>query len=298
MDGIPSIFAVIPVHNRVEQTLRCLGSLQRSAVPATAVVVDDGSTDGTREKVLAAFPQTVVLRGDGHLWWGGATNRGVRHALANGADYVLTLNNDGVIEREAIGRLLDTARTIPNALVAARRNDLAHPARTWSDGWMLTEAGCRLALAVAAEPGTPTRIDAAGANLLLIGARCFAEVGLFDAVALPQCFCDWDFQLRAAQRGWTVYCEPRAVVLVDRATATPTASGATGLRRAAFLLTSTRSGAQPVYLLRYLVRHRRAGRAVIVAGRIYLHLAWTVVGHYWRAAWTAPPPRTADGASR
>jgi GT2 family glycosyltransferase len=298
MEGAPRLFAVIPVHNRVEQTLRCLASLRDSSVRATAVVVDDGSTDGTREKVLAAFPQTVVLHGDGDLWWGGATNRGVRHALANCAEYVLTLNNDGVVAPDAIERLLATARATPNALVGARRNDLADPPTTWSDGWILRGAGSRLALPAAARAGTPTRIDATGANLLLIPARCFAQVGLFDAKALPQCYCDWDFQLRAAEHGWAVYCEPRAVVLVDRSTGGATASGRTGLRETLFLLTSTRSGVQPIYLGRYLARHVPLRRAVLVAGRVYLALAKKMLLTPPWPARMALRPRIPDRASQ
>jgi GT2 family glycosyltransferase len=280
MDGVPKIFAIIAVHNRVGQTLRCLESLRSSSVPATAVVVDDGSSDGTAEKVIAAFPRTVLLPGDGELWWGGATNRGVRYALANGAEFVLTVNNDGVLAADAIERLVETARAEPNSIVGARRNDLAEPQTTWSDGWIFGQAGSRLASRVSATPGTPTRVDATGANLLLIPARCFAEVGLFDAPALPQCYCDWDFQLRAAKHGWTVYVEPRAVVLVDLTTTGPSAREHAGLRYAAFLLTSTRSGYKPVYLGRFLRRHLPLARRGPVAARMYLGLGRMVARHY------------------
>jgi GT2 family glycosyltransferase len=276
----PRIFAIVRVHNRVAQSLRCLASLHASSAALTLVVVDDGSTDATAQKVRAAFPKAVVLRGSGELWWGGATNLGVEHALANGAEYVLTCNNDGVVAADAVRRLLATARAIPNSLVGARRNDLAAPETTWSDGWTFARRGSRLALPTAAQPDTPTRVDATGANLLLIPAACFAEVGRFDADALPQCYCDWDFQLRAARHGWTVYCEPRAVVLVDRTTAGPVASRGTGVAGAAFLLTSTRSGCQPVYLARFLARHVPRHRRALVAGRIYLHLMKMVIDHY------------------
>jgi len=279
----PQIFAIIPVHNRVAQTLRCLQSLLDSSVASAAVVVDDGSTDGTADAVRAAFPQTVVLPGDGHLWWGGATNLGVRYALANGAQYVLTVNNDGVLAPDAIARLLDTALAKPGSLVGARRNDLADPQTTWSDGWMFGRAASRLAMPVSAPPDRATRVDATGANLLLIPARCFADVGLLDAAALPQCYCDWDFQLRAARHGWAVYVEPRAVVLVDRTTSGPTATEHAGLRGAAFLLTSTRSGYQPVHLGRFVWRHLPAASRGPVLGRMYLGLARAVANHYRRA---------------
>lgn len=277
MEGVPRIFAIVPVHNRVEQTLRCLASLHAGSVVPRAVVVDDGSTDGTAEKVRSAFPLTVVLPGDGHLWWGGATNRGVEYALAQGADYVLTLNNDGVVRPDAVARLLDTTRAIPGSMVGARRNDLACPDTTWSDGWHFSTVGSLLALPAAAKPDAPTRIDAMGCNLLLIPAACFAAVGLFDAASLPQCYCDWDFQLRAARLGWTVYCEPRAVVLVDRTGPVAGRSYAARARHAAFLLTSTRSARQPVYLSRFLARHFSLKKRLMVTGRTYLHLVATVL---------------------
>lgn len=279
----PRIFAIIPVHNRVAQTLRCLRSLLDSSLASTAVVVDDGSTDGTAETVRAAFPQTVVLAGNGDLWWGGATNLGVRYALANGAEYVLTVNNDGVVAADAIERLLDTALANHRSIAGARRNDLADPETTWSDGWIFGGAAGRLASVVSAPPDRATRVDATGANLLLIPARCFAEVGLLDAVALPQCYCDWDFQLRAAKHGWVVYVEPRAVVLVDRTTSGPSATEHAGLRGAAFLLTSARSGYQPVHLGRFVCRHLPAASRGPVVGRIYLGLARAVAEHYRRA---------------
>jgi GT2 family glycosyltransferase len=280
VDAVPKIFAIVPVHNRVAQTLRCLESLRRSSVATTAVIVDDGSTDGTPEQVLAEFPRAVVLPGDGDLWWAGATNRGVRYALAHGAEYVLTLNNDGVVAPDAIRCLVDTARAKANSLAGARRNDLADPQTTWSDGWMFDRAGSRLASPVWAAPDTPTRVDATGANLLLIPARCFAEIGLFDADALPQCYCDWDFQLRAAEHGWAVYVEPRAVVFVDRTTSTPGAVEPAGLRHAAFLLTSTRSSYHPVYLARFLRRHIPPARRGPVAGRMYWRLGRMVLRRY------------------
>jgi GT2 family glycosyltransferase len=285
VEPAPKIFAIIPVHNRADQTLRCLESLRGSSVKAAAVDVDDGSTDGTTERVLTAFPETVVLAGDGDLWWAGATNRGVEYALANGAEYVLTVNNDGVVAADAIGRLLETARAIPDSLVGARRVDQASPDTVWSDGFMFTWAGFRLASPTSAEPETPTRIDATGTNLFLIPARCFAQMGLFDAAALPQCYCDWDFQLRAAKHGWAVYCEPRAVVLVDRTNPGSSSAGQnTGVRHAVSLLTSTQSGFQPVYLTRFLVRHVPVAKRALVAGRIYGRLVRGVVRHYRRAA--------------
>ena len=91
------IYVVIAVKNRLPFTRRCLADLSaQHGVDVTTIVVDDGSTDGTLDMLARDFPSTVVLRGDGDLWWTAATNLGVAWALkrATDADYVLTLNND------------------------------------------------------------------------------------------------------------------------------------------------------------------------------------------------------------
>ena len=64
-----SLYIVIPVHNRQAITVRCLENLDRQGVFSWAhvVVVDDGSTDGTAERVNRDYPQVFVLRGNGEL---------------------------------------------------------------------------------------------------------------------------------------------------------------------------------------------------------------------------------------
>lgn len=53
-----SVYIIIPVHNQKVLTLACLknlktnGDLQKYHV----IVVDDGSSDGTAEKVTASYP--------------------------------------------------------------------------------------------------------------------------------------------------------------------------------------------------------------------------------------------------
>ncbi len=73
---------MIPVHNRKKLTRECLASLQNQDTKHfTVIVVDDGSTDGTSEMIRAEFPDTILLQGDGGLWWVGSINKGIRYAL-------------------------------------------------------------------------------------------------------------------------------------------------------------------------------------------------------------------------
>ena len=98
------LFAVIVTYNamRREWIDRCLQSLRQSTLPVTAVVVDNCSTDGTREYVPSHYPEAVWLPQDANLGFGQANNVGIRYALQHEADYVLLLNQDATMASDAL----------------------------------------------------------------------------------------------------------------------------------------------------------------------------------------------------
>src|SRR3954466_15183881 len=87
-DGAPMrISALITCHNRREKTVACLEALYKNSLPTallTVVLVDDGSTDGTSEAVAEQFPDVIIHRGDGSLFW----NKGmhIAHTIAEKLD--------------------------------------------------------------------------------------------------------------------------------------------------------------------------------------------------------------------
>ncbi len=268
------VVAVIPVHGRVEQTLRCLQSLEAGTVVPAVVVVDDGSPDGTAQIVRRHYPDVVVLAADGHQWWAGATNTGVRDALARGANYVLTVNNDGVVDPRAVERLLAAERVCgPNAILSARRGDLAQPERVRSAGVVFGWDARRPYHRVPAEGDAPIRVDACGANAMLVPRACFDQVGLFDAARLPHCWADWDFQLRAREHGWSVYCIPTSVVLEDTSTRSLRRAPGLNLRHALSLVTSRRSASHAPSVWRFYRRHAPPRTAAAVIYHRYRRLA-------------------------
>jgi N-acetylglucosaminyl-diphospho-decaprenol L-rhamnosyltransferase len=86
-----SIDVVVPVFNRWELTQRCLAMLQRQTVAHGVVVVDNGSSDGTSERVRGNFPEARVVSFAENRGFPAACNRG---ASAGAAEVVVLLNND------------------------------------------------------------------------------------------------------------------------------------------------------------------------------------------------------------
>jgi GT2 family glycosyltransferase len=276
----PKIVAVIPVHNRVDQTLRCLRSLAAGTVAPAVVVVDDGSRDGTPEQVRREFPAAVILTADGNRWWAGATNIGVEYALAHEADFVLTVNNDGVLHPRAVEALLDSERSRPRSLLVSQRHDLADPERCWSAG-VVFDWHRRFPLCAAPVGGSePFPVDASGANSMLVPRSCFDEIGLFDAGGLPQNWADYDLQLRAKAAGWRVFSVPSSIVYVDLSTTGPRLAATTRLSDAVRLVAAFRSPYYPPHLWRFFRRHAPASRFPVVVLYRYLAVAASVARHY------------------
>ncbi|MDD7318614.1 MAG: glycosyltransferase [Prevotella sp.] len=102
------IFAVIVTWNAMRHSWidRCLRSLRSSTVAVTPIVIDNGSTDGTRQHVPAEYPEAVWLPQDTNLGFGRANNVGFRYALEHEADHVLLLNQDAMIMPDTLSLLL------------------------------------------------------------------------------------------------------------------------------------------------------------------------------------------------
>lgn len=106
------LVVLMTCHNRIDKTLACLEALYRNRLPENVsldvVLVDDGSSDGTREAVQDRFPAVRIIRGDGSLFWNGGMRRAYEAAQAEEYDYLLWLNDDTVLDGDAVERLLAT----------------------------------------------------------------------------------------------------------------------------------------------------------------------------------------------
>ena len=93
------VAAVVLSWNGREDTLACLRSLE--AEGADVIVVDNASEDGSAEAVT----EVELIRNPQNLGYAGGMNVGIRAALQRGADAVLLLNNDVVVEPGAVGSM-------------------------------------------------------------------------------------------------------------------------------------------------------------------------------------------------
>jgi glycosyltransferase involved in cell wall biosynthesis len=103
------VLVIVPTYNEVENLEAILGRLRGSVPTAHALVVDDGSPDGTGEladKLAALDPSVHVLRRTAKTGLGTAYIAGFRWARERGYDVVVEMDADGSHAPEQLPGLL------------------------------------------------------------------------------------------------------------------------------------------------------------------------------------------------
>lgn len=118
MANARSVWIVVLNWNGLSDTLTCLQSLQQLRYPEhRIVVVDNGSTDGSADALRGARSSTgfELIEAERNLGYAGGNNLGIRHALDNGAEFILILNNDTVVDPLLLDELVGSAERHPEA---------------------------------------------------------------------------------------------------------------------------------------------------------------------------------------
>lgn len=88
------IAAIMTCHNRVDKTVACLKSLFSIVPNIDVFLTDDGSTDGTSDKVASMSGHVHIIYGDGNLFWSRGMYVAWKEAIKGNYDFYLWLNDD------------------------------------------------------------------------------------------------------------------------------------------------------------------------------------------------------------
>lgn len=210
----PVIAVLMASHDRVATTLACLERLHTQSDLAAEIevfLVDDASTDGTASAVAERFADVHVLRGDGSLFWSGAMRIAQTAARRIRPDFLLWLNDDVLLDPDALARLLETHRRLsergePTAIVVGGLLD--------PDDGSISYAGVtrpdrlRPARFEVVEPlDEARRCESMNGNLVLVPEVVFRRLDGFDG-SYRHAMSDFDFGLRATAQGCGVWLAP------------------------------------------------------------------------------------------
>lgn len=203
---------IIPTWNGKDLLRICLPSLNSQTFKEFEVlVVDNGSTDGTKEFIRENFPAFRLIELNKNLGFAAAVNRGIKESKG---EYVILLNNDTEADKKCVEALVNAAGEHPEVGFVAskilnfyKRNIIdnagdyidggGHP-NTRGSGKKDTE-----------EFNKPEYIFMATGGGSLFRKSIFKSIGLFDEEYFVYME-DVDFCLRAQLQGIKGWYEPKA----------------------------------------------------------------------------------------
>jgi GT2 family glycosyltransferase len=77
------------------------------------ILVDNGSSDMSGERLKNEFPNLVAILLNQNTGYAGGNNVGIRYALEHGAEYVLVINNDVVVDKGFLNPMVEVAENRP-----------------------------------------------------------------------------------------------------------------------------------------------------------------------------------------
>ena len=212
---------VIPVHNQHRMTGDCLDALFAvgEATPFEVVVVDDGSTDETRELVAGYGECVRSVRLDPNAGFAAACNAG---AAVSEADHIVFLNNDTIPQPGWLDALIAHADAHPEAAIVGAK--LLYPDGTVQHaGVSFVTEGYPHHIYAGFPRGHPAvnrvrRFQAVTAACCLVRASVFRAVGGFDRIFVNG-WEDTDLCLRVGAAGHEIhYCPESEVLHLESAT--------------------------------------------------------------------------------
>jgi len=217
----PKIVAVVLNWCGEEVTTHCLRSLLNSDYPhLSTLLVDNGSPDGSGERLRSSFPEVEFLQTGQNLGYTGGNNRGIKRSLERNADYILILNNDTVLDPSAVSKLVETTKNVdgPVGGIAPKILYYDDPERIWYAGGEFSPIkglGLHWRDGELDRPDEAERIREVS---FMTGACClFSAEALHELEGFDEDFFayveDAELSLRMKQAGYTMHYQPAARVI-------------------------------------------------------------------------------------
>ena len=205
-----NLFVIIVNFNNGKDIVLCLKSLIKAYPKINIIVVDNGSTDMSLQRIgLWKYRYMKVIRNKENLGFTKGMNKGIKLALKKGAENILLLNPDTEVSFGFLEPLLANKAEIVSPVIKFKRK-----------GECVYDFGGRVNFLI----GRTTHLEKNNVNAhlssidyvsgccMLIRRKVFEKIGLLDERYFLF-FEDSDFCLRAKRAGFKVALESKSVIV-------------------------------------------------------------------------------------
>lgn len=116
----PLVCAIIVNYNGIEDTTECVKSLKLCSYDNIRIIIVDNASSNGKANYNAYITTDIceIIYNSDNIGFAGANNVGIKRALEIGAEYLLILNNDTVVEKNFLQPLIEAFKCNKNLGIA------------------------------------------------------------------------------------------------------------------------------------------------------------------------------------
>ena len=214
----PKIAIIIINWNTYQLTFNCLKSLEACTYKnKTIFFVDNGSKDGSGDKIALEFPEISYIKNDKNEGFTGANNKALKVILKQNFDYVLLLNNDTEVKPNFLSILeasMDSdknlAATQPLVLDFPNKNTIWNAGGSFNTFFGLSKTRYK-GLIYKPKLKIDTFTEWISGCCILVNIGVVKKVGLLDNRFFAY-FEDVDWSIRMTNQGYKLGVVPKSII--------------------------------------------------------------------------------------
>ncbi len=220
MQNKPLVYILVLNWNNYHEAIECVTSCKQLDYPNFRILIlDNGSTNDSVEKLGNCFPETKLIQTEANLGYSAGNNIGIRYALGKGSSYVWILNPDVRVEKNTLSIMASVL--VDDSSVGICGPRVIHgktPNRFSFDGLSLeSDKGYQWRFNVIEQHSKAIRpflvdVDCVSGCSMLIRSDLLHSIGLFSEDFFLY-YEDVELSFRARDHGWrTVVCTGTSVM--------------------------------------------------------------------------------------
>lgn len=268
------IYILLPIYNRKTITLKFVDCLLKQTYTNFKLILIDDGNDGTDNEVLKRLPETIVIKGNGNLWWAGALQKGyewLANADLNDQDIVLLINDDTTFKEDFLENAVDVLHSYPDKTIIKALSVDIDSGET-GDGLLFYNY--KKLKFENPESENSREGNCTATRGLFLFARDFFSIGGFIPHKLPHYLSDYEYTYRAYKQGFRLATDEKLYLYADFKT-----TGVQGVKSYTFpklirILFSKRNTSNPVYWFNFILLTTE--KKVYIVRNIILVCLWTI----------------------
>lgn len=221
----PKIWIIIINFNGKRFLDTCLSSVLNLGYDNHKVVlVDNASTDRSVQLVETNFPQVKIIKNNDNFGFAKGNNIGIKYAIEHGANFVLLLNQDTIVERNLLNEAMKFAKEHADASLFCPQIKYRNTNKIWWAGSKLftkkqffTSLSPKLGYHIGKKAEDRGQFNEARQVQYITGCALFIRKQVFDTIGFfdENFFMygeDLDLSLRASKKGLKMYYFPNSTV--------------------------------------------------------------------------------------